>query len=156
MIVVADTTPLNYLILLDRIDVLQNFYGRIFIPLAVQEELLSSFAPAKVRAWAGKPPLWLNILSPYLDLRLLPIGLDAGETQAIAAAENMHAEWLLIDEAAGRDEAARRGLRTIGTLGILRKARGAGLLNLPAELDRLIQLGFRISQPLMQLLLESI
>ena len=32
MIVVADTTPINYLILVEEIDVLTRLYGRVIIP----------------------------------------------------------------------------------------------------------------------------
>jgi len=38
MIVIADTTPLNYLVLIDRDQVLPQLYGRVLIPLAVWEE----------------------------------------------------------------------------------------------------------------------
>ena len=40
MIVVADTTPINYLILIEEIDVLPKLYGRVIIPRAVSEEFL--------------------------------------------------------------------------------------------------------------------
>lgn len=50
MIVVADTTPVNYLILIGEIDVLAKLYGRVVIPEAVREELTRSCAPAAVRA----------------------------------------------------------------------------------------------------------
>src|SRR6202040_875920 len=43
--------------------------------------------------------------------------LDLGERAAIALAATMHADLLLIDEAAGRAEARRRNLRVTGTLG---------------------------------------
>jgi predicted nucleic acid-binding protein len=39
MIVIADTTPLNYLVLIDRVEVLPQLYGRVVIPLAVWEEM---------------------------------------------------------------------------------------------------------------------
>lgn len=68
MIVVADTTPLNYLILIDQIDILEALYGRILVPHAVQEEMLDPNAPPNVRAWAKDPPHWLEILSPSTDV----------------------------------------------------------------------------------------
>jgi predicted nucleic acid-binding protein len=54
MIVVADTSPLNYLILIEEADVLRKLYGRILIPPAVQVELLQPGAPAAVMAWMQK------------------------------------------------------------------------------------------------------
>jgi len=48
MIVVADTGPLNYLILLGHIEVLHILYGEVVIPPAVQDELLDPSAPEPV------------------------------------------------------------------------------------------------------------
>lgn len=156
MIVVADTSPINYLILIDQIAILEVLYGRILIPHAVHEELLSLKAPLSVRAWAKNPPGWLELLSPSTGLHPPVARLDRGETEAIALAEELHADWLLIDEAAGRNEAAKRGLQTIGTLGILREAHRAGLLNLRTAIDHLAATGFRVNQSLIQLLLDSV
>jgi predicted nucleic acid-binding protein len=156
MIVVADTTPLNYLILISHIDILEAQYGRILIPHAVHEEMLDPDAPAGVRAWAKNPPRWLEILSPSTTHNALPLNLDRGETEAIHLAEELHSDWLLIDEAAGRDEARRRGLQTIGTLGILRNAHALGLLDLRTALAKLKESGFHMSEILLQTILSSI
>ena len=64
MIVVADTTPINYLILIEEIDVLPKLYGRVIIPRAVSEELMRSRAPLNVQEWMKQPPDWLEVLSP--------------------------------------------------------------------------------------------
>jgi predicted nucleic acid-binding protein len=63
MIVVADTSPINYLILIGHVEVLPLLYGQIFIPHAVHDELLDGNAPTVVRAWAKNPPQWLQFLS---------------------------------------------------------------------------------------------
>ncbi|MGD0796482.1 MAG: hypothetical protein ABR910_02055 [Acidobacteriaceae bacterium] len=152
----ADTSPINYLILIDQIAVLEALYGRILIPHAVHEEMLSLKAPAAVRAWSKDPPLWLEILSPSTSLHPPVARLDRGETDAIALAEELNADWLLIDEAAGRDEATRRGLPTIGTLGILLEAHRAGLVDFRAATSQLLALGFRVKSSLMQLFLDSL
>ena len=39
MIVVADTSPLNYLILIDEIDLLPVLFGKVLLPHAVFQEL---------------------------------------------------------------------------------------------------------------------
>jgi predicted nucleic acid-binding protein len=156
MIVVADTSPLNYLILIARVDVLEVLYGRILIPHAVHDEMLSPKAPASVRAWAISPPEWLNIVSPSAIYSPPLPRLDRGETEAIVLAGELSADWLLIDETAGRDEAGRRGIQTIGTLGVLRDAHHAGLLDLRTSLDEIVLLGFRVSPSLLQILLHSI
>src|SRR5439155_25570522 len=113
MVVVADTSPINYLVLIAQIDLLGRLYTRILIPTAVLVELKHPLAPKPVRDWASNAPSWLEVLSPKGSLTLAQ--LDLGENEAIALAIEMHAEVVLIDEQAGRQEAARRGLRVAGT-----------------------------------------
>jgi predicted nucleic acid-binding protein len=61
MVVVAGATPLNYLILINAMEVLPQLYGRVLVPMAVVEELKNPEAPAAVRAWVAKPPGWLEV-----------------------------------------------------------------------------------------------
>jgi hypothetical protein len=42
MIVVADTGPLNYLVLIEAVDVLQPLYKHVVVPKTVAEELRSA------------------------------------------------------------------------------------------------------------------
>jgi predicted nucleic acid-binding protein len=56
MIVVADSGPLHYLILLDHVDLLQRFYGQVLVPLPVASELSAAGAPGTVREWITTPP----------------------------------------------------------------------------------------------------
>jgi predicted nucleic acid-binding protein len=48
MIVVADTSPINYLILIQEVDILPKMYGRVVIPQTVREELVRASAPQLV------------------------------------------------------------------------------------------------------------
>jgi len=57
----------------------------------------------------------------------------------------MHVELLLMDEQAGRQEAARRGLKVAGTLSVLDEAEQAGLVNFDAAVARLRQTSFTVS-----------
>jgi predicted nucleic acid-binding protein len=56
MIVIADTGPVNYLILIDEIDLLPALYGQLLIPPSVHEELGRKRAPEAVRLWIARPP----------------------------------------------------------------------------------------------------
>lgn len=155
MIVVADTTPIVYLILTEEIDVLPALYGRVVVPCAVSEELMCSRAPLKVREWMKQPPGWLEILSPtVVDANLAK--LDAGEREAIALAEELSADQLIVDELLGRREAERRGLPVIGTIGVLREASEMGLLNLRNAFDRLRQTSFHVSPLILASLLKDL
>jgi predicted nucleic acid-binding protein len=155
MIVVADTTPVNYLILIGEIDVLAKLYGRVVIPKAVREELTRSRAPASVRAWIAQPPDWLEVLSPGTISDTALDKLDAGERDAIALAEQLSADQLIVDELLGRREAERRGLSVIGTIGVLREAADEGLLDLRISIERLRQTSFHISPAILAILLAD-
>jgi predicted nucleic acid-binding protein len=143
MVVVADTSPINYLVLIGRIDLLPRLYTRILIPAAVMAELNHRLAPKPVQGWASNAPKWLEVLTPNTNLTLGQ--LDPGESDAIVLAVEMHAEVLLIDDLAGREEAVRRGLRVAGTLSVLDEAAQAGLVNFEEAIAQLRQTSFRVS-----------
>lgn len=118
-VVVADTSPLNYLVQIDEIDLLPTLYGNIVIPGEVFEELIHSGAPVAVSRWIRMLPRWLEIRSPrtYPQLPNL-FDLNAGERAAIELAHAEPEALLLIDDAEGRKRANRLGLANVGTRGI--------------------------------------
>jgi predicted nucleic acid-binding protein len=154
MIVVADTSPLNYLVLLGHIDILAKIY-EVLVPQTVLDELQDSDSPTEVRAWVSAPPVWLQIST--LKFRLDPLleRLDRGEQDAILLAESFKAERLIIDDLEGRREATNRGLPVIGTLGILAEAARRNLINLPQALASLQATNFHVAPELIQLLLVN-
>jgi predicted nucleic acid-binding protein len=83
------------------------------------------------------PPGSMCVRCHQTPSRRLTDDLDLGERAAIALAETVHADLLLIDEAAGRAEAKRRHLRVTPTLGVLRGGAEQGLVNVPELLERL-------------------
>lgn len=155
MIVVADTSPLNYLILIGEIEVLGQMYGHVVIPETVRKELTQSGAPAGVREWIAHPPGWLKVLSPTAVPDAELDRLDAGERDAIALAQELAADQLIVDELLGRREAERRGLSVIGTIGVLREAACEGLLDLRIAVERLRQTSFHISPAILASLLDG-
>jgi len=58
-VVVSDTTPLHYLILVGRESILQKLYGKVIIPPAVLAELSHASAPVQISNWATHPPSWV-------------------------------------------------------------------------------------------------
>jgi predicted nucleic acid-binding protein len=153
MIVVSNTSPLNYLVLTDVIEVLPSLYGEVYVPPMVLDELAHPGSPLSVRTWVDAPPLWLVVQAPVsadMDLPLHP-----GEVHAIALAQELDADLILIDERAGREAARSLGVMPIGTLGVLYEAAGRGLLDLPGVLRRLTtETSFRCSRQLIDDLLS--
>lgn len=140
MIVVADASPLNYLIQIGCDGLLKPLFGAVLIPDAVAKELDHPAAPRSVAAWASNLPSWVEVrtisVSPDESLSTL----DIGEREAILLAEEIHADLLLIDEKRGRLEARNRGIPTTGTLGVLLFAEDRGLVDAAAAFARLISL----------------
>lgn len=141
MIVVSDTSPLNYLVLIHQDHILPALFGRVLVPPAVIAELATSKAPMAVAQWVNDPPQWLEIQAPQSPQHLF--GLAPGETEAIALAEELQADVLLMDERDGVAAARSRNLFVTGTLGVLAVAAERGLLSLPDAIAALQKTNFR-------------
>ena len=91
MTVVSDTSPINYLVLIDLPHILPALFQRIYIPQAVFDELNSDRAPEAVRSFLAIAPRWLVIeASRPLDGS---VGhLDAGEAAVISLAKQVGAD----------------------------------------------------------------
>lgn len=80
MRVVADTSPLCYLLLIEQIGLLPSLFERVLIPKAVAAELAHAAADRKLRDWIALPPAWLEIVeAPPTGAELSR--LDAGERE---------------------------------------------------------------------------
>ena len=144
MIVVSDTSPLNYLLLIGHSDVLPKLFGRVLTPPAVIAELLHEKSPTLVRAWATAPPPWLEVRAPaQIDVSM---DLGPGEGEAISLARELAADAVLIDERQGAAVAKQSGIFVVGTLGVLVVAADKGLLALPQAIAALRQTSFRASE----------
>ena len=154
MIVVADTTPLRYPVVIGRQHLLPALYGRVIIPPAVAAELGPVSAPGSVRMWLARLPDWLEIRQPAHSLPP-KVDLDNGEREAIALAEELAADVLLIDEWDARLEAERRCLRVAGTLRVLADGARRGLADLAESFERLRRTNFRVNPELLDSLLEE-
>ena len=151
---VADTSPLNYLVLLGLEQILPPLFGRVLIPDAVRSELQSPDAPEPIRRWMSASVDWLDT-HPAPDVPADLMQLGPGEREAIRLAELTSDAVVLLDEKKARQLARGRGLRVSGTLGVLVYGAGRGLLDLPAALDRLEQTTFRVSPRLLRLVREQ-
>jgi predicted nucleic acid-binding protein len=151
MIVVADSSPLHYLILVDQTDLLRRLYEEVLIPETVAAELRADGSPPAVSGWLAAAPSWLRVVEvTWREIESVSSELDRGERAAIALAEKTHADLLLIDETAGRAEARRRSLRVTGTLGVLRTAAQERLIDVKDVLDRLAATNFYADESLLK------
>lgn len=155
-IVVADTGPINYLVLIGNIDLLPILFSQVILPSAVRFELADPDAPLSVRNWISNPPAWLEVREapgPQFEPGFVK-GLDEGETAAIALATSLGADLLLMDDRKGVIVARAKGLRVTGTLGVLDIAAQRGLADFAQAVDRLRRTSFRIPEALLDSLLK--
>jgi len=153
MLIVSNTSPINYLVLIDAIDVLPKLHERVAIPMAVWNELRAPATPGTVRQWVDRPPDWIEIRHPKLppDDRLDHLG--RGERDAILLAQELDAP-LAIDEAKACREAQRRKIPVLRTLAVLEKGAERGLIDLAKAVARLRQTNFRVRREILDQLLE--
>lgn len=146
-LVVVNATPIIALSLIGQLDLLQQLYGEILIPPAVQAEVL-----AGGRYGVGSAELlhatWLRLV-PLQDPHradLLLTDLDRGEAEVIALAQEHRADLVILDERLARLHARRLGLAMTGTLGVLLRAKEQGLATAVAPvISDLRQGGLRLS-----------
>ena len=153
MIVIADTTPLNYLILIDLTQILSALFGQVVIPQAVLNELQAPQAPDKVREWFVQRQEWI-IVKEVQQQDVTLAHLDPGEREAITLAQELQADLILLDEHLGRQEATDRRFNIAGTIGLLDRAGARGLIDVPTAVAKLRQTTFRASPRLLTALLD--
>jgi uncharacterized protein len=151
MIVVSDTSPITALLAAKEADLLKKLFGEVVIPKAVEAELL--------RTHPELPP-WLRVQA-VIDLSkasFYATSVDRGEAEAIALAEELRADHLLIDERKGRRLAQQRGVPVIGLLGVVLLAKHAKLISsagrLLEKLDR--EAGIYLSDELKKAALKTV
>ena len=129
-VVVSDTSPLRALAHLGRLDLLAGLLGEVIVPTAVAAELVGPDPSAPHLDAASVPGLRVAAAGDLarVDELLHVHGLDPGEAEAIALAQEMKADLLLIDERKAEAVARHAGLETLGVLGLLLQAKRAGLV----------------------------
>jgi predicted nucleic acid-binding protein len=151
MIVVSDTSPLTALLTVGQVDLLVRLFSEVVIPEAVRNELRKSHTSL---------PVWLRIepVRNRAQADLYAQSVDLGEAEAIALAQELRADHLLIDERKGRRLATQQGLPVLGLLGVILLAKRQTLI--PSARSLLLRLdheaGIYLSNELNETALRSV
>jgi predicted nucleic acid-binding protein len=141
MPVVSNTSPILNLALIDRLVLLSDLFGEIWVPPSVLKELRTEEdLPGSKSVLGAKEAGWLQVkeVKDQSLVQVLRRELDEGEAEAIALALQVKAEWTFLDERDARRVAKQMGLRITGVLGILLRARREGKLpSLQAAMEQL-------------------
>lgn len=155
LLVIADTSPIRYLIQIGHVSLLHSLFAAVSIPTEVARELGDLSAPPAVQAWIESPPAWLSVLDAVGNDDPALAALDPGERSAIALGIALKADLILIDERRGYAAAVSKGLEATGTLGILDLAAKRKLIDLRDAIERLKQTNFRYRKEIIERLLAQ-
>lgn len=140
-LVVADTGPLIALARIGRLDLLPTLFQQVLLTPTILDECEAKPDRGEGREIrAALASQGFQLQTP--DATLPVLGIDPGETSAIALAQQLGA-GVLMDDKAGRTVAKRIGIAVIGTVGVLVLAKRLGLLpKVRPLLDALIESGY--------------
>lgn len=157
MIIVSDTSPVANLILIGELLLLQKLFTEVVIPPAVDKEILA-LQSLNVDISVYKNSKWIKIIKPASreNVDKLIGKLDIGEAEAIVLAEELDADYLLIDERLGTGEANKRMIKTLGLLAVLIMAKQRSFINeIKPLITTLKQQGFWMSDKLIAKVLDA-
>lgn len=151
--VVSDATVLIFLGKLNALDWLAEAYSRVLIPPTVHEEVVVQGKELGARdATLVEDAVddgWIVVREPETNEQIAKYGLEAGETSALALADERGHEEVLADEESVREVARLLGLRPKGTLSFLFTAITNGAIDFDGFLDlleSLIEDGFYLDE----------
>ncbi|MBO1346543.1 MAG: DUF3368 domain-containing protein [Hormoscilla sp. GUM202] len=155
--IIADSSPLISLAIIEQLELLPQLYQRILLPPAVWDEVtvLGAGLPG---AQAVRQAQWIEIQAP-LPTILEPISLlvDRGEAEAIALAQSIPNSIVLLDDIQARRLVEHLKIPRIGTLGILRRAKNAGLITeVKVYIEQLLANGIYIKSSLVEAVLRDL
>ncbi len=158
MKVVSNSGPLIALAKVEKLHVLRELFGKVFIPQAVWIEV--------VERGKGKPGSeevasaeWIEVVEvrDKLGVEILRGEIEVGEAETIVLAKELNADLVLLDEKIPRIIAKSLGLNVTGSLAILFLAWKRGLIadNLDDLLDELKSKGVYFSEEVVDALKEK-
>lgn len=125
MFVVADSGPVISLAVINKLDLLETLYGGAFISETVWQEVSRYIEPFNIPQVKTFEPKIKKLSGPNLFTGLM----DSGEAEAASLYLELNADFLIIDDRTARRVAEARGLRCLGTLAVLAKARELNLVS---------------------------
>lgn len=147
--VVANTSPLLNLALVDRLELLETQFSSVRVPEQVWDELMEGNEGVEELERRKDGGMFEIVPVEETDVfREFRRELDLGESAAIAHAIEIDADLILLDEREARATAKRHGLNRTGVVGILLRAASDGQVDLRTELDALREAGFWINDNL--------
>ncbi len=148
--IIGDSSALIALSVVNRLELLEQLYENLYVPQAVFDEVTQVGRPQ-----SDKLRRFLQSRVKRVELNLTKLGLGLGELEAITLYKKLDAEVLLIDDNRAKKYAVLNGVRVIGSLGILIKAKEEGYIEQVKPLvEEIMKSEVYISDKLMWKVLE--
>ena len=154
-IIISNTTPIITLLAIDKLEILKEIYGKIYVPKGVYEEIENGlekefYVDLKIYDW-----IEIIEVKNKLALQQLENHLDKGEAHALILYDELKADLLVMDEKLGRKYAKKQNCNYIGSFGVLLRAKELGLISeIKPLLVQVKQKGVFISEQLFATILE--
>jgi predicted nucleic acid-binding protein len=159
VIVVSNTTPIIAFAKINRLEILEYLFGRIYISEGVYKELISNKKFIfEIEQITKSSFIIVKEVKNRLAVELIQKmhGLNMGESESIILFKELGGDLLIMDEKKGRKVASSLDIELTGTLGILLKAKQEGIIiELKPILEKLIESNIRISHELYKEILKS-
>jgi len=140
MKVVVNTTPLISLACVGRLDLLERLFGGIILAEAVFREIKAKQSHAYVEI--DQPWIEIRPIAGQMYKQLLLSQLDSGEAETIILAQEIQADYVVIDENRGYRLARQAGLPVVRTLSLLLRAKQKGYVTqIKPILDEMVARG---------------
>lgn len=126
---VINTSPWISLSLCGQTDLLNNLYENVLIPPAVKQEIIAG-GKTQVGVKELESATWLQVMEIKDSTKVsLLHELDRGEAEVIILAQEQKVAEVIIDEKVARMQARILGLRVVGTLSLLLRAKKRGFIH---------------------------
>jgi predicted nucleic acid-binding protein len=130
-VIISNSTPLINFATIQRLDILEGLFGKIWIPKAVERELLEKgqlYPSTEALKAKWSKLIETQAIKNILLCTVLKLNIDDGEAEAITLAIEQNVKWLLLDEERGRTIAASYNISCIGSIGCLIRAKKIGMI----------------------------
>lgn len=153
---IVNASPVILLAQVGRLDLLERLCSTLLLPTDVAGEI--SAGPADDPARQAIERDWgERVATPAIGPSLLEWGLGPGETAVIACAERVASSTAVLDDRLGRLAAKAHGINVVGTLGVVLRAKRAGLIPAAAPvLQSLQEAGMFLRPSLLQQALRRV
>jgi predicted nucleic acid-binding protein len=153
---VVNASPVITLAKVGQLHLLHDLCKELLVPEAVVAEILAGppSDPARLAIECGwETTVAANQIAP----ELLEWGLGTGETAVLAVAMERRTATAVLDDAAARTCAKALGIKVIGTLGVILRARKKSIISSAADVLKALRVaGLRLDDNIILTALEGI